>query len=116
VPDLTTGPNVAPVASFTVNCPQATCTVDATGSSDTPPGTIVSCAWNFGDGGTGTGLTANLHLKWRRRSPWSSQTTRVSLCAGNPHGQPDRRDRAVQRSQAPVVPDKPRNNPQDQQR
>jgi PKD repeat protein len=49
--------NVAPVASFTVNCPTATCTVDASGSSDTPPGTITSYEWDFGDGSTGTGMS-----------------------------------------------------------
>jgi large repetitive protein len=56
-PDQTTNPNVAPTASFTASCPQATCTVDASGSSDTPPGTIASYAWDFGDGTTGTGVT-----------------------------------------------------------
>ena len=55
--DQTTQPNVAPVASFTVSCPQATCTVDASGSSDTAPGTIASYAWDFGDGTTGTGVS-----------------------------------------------------------
>lgn len=55
--DQTVNPNVAPVASFTVSCPQATCTVDASGSSDTPPGTIASYDWDFGDGTTGTGVT-----------------------------------------------------------
>ena len=50
-------PNVAPVASFTVTCPQATCTVDASGSTDTAPGTVASYAWDFGDGTTGTGVT-----------------------------------------------------------
>jgi PKD repeat protein len=58
-PDPLSNPNVAPVASFTVSCPQATCTVDASASSDTAPGTIASYAWNFGDGGTGTGVTTN---------------------------------------------------------
>jgi len=55
--DQTVDPNVAPVASFTVSCPAATCTVDASGSSDTPPGTIASYAWDFGDGTTGTGVS-----------------------------------------------------------
>ena len=55
--DQTVNPNVAPVASFTVNCPAATCTVDASGSSDTAPGTIASYAWDFGDGTTGTGVS-----------------------------------------------------------
>jgi PKD repeat protein len=58
-PDPLSNPNVAPVASFTVSCPQATCTVDASASSDTAPGTIASYAWNFGDGATGTGVTTN---------------------------------------------------------
>jgi hypothetical protein len=52
--DQVASPNVAPVASFTVNCPQATCTVDASGSTDTAPGTVSSYAWDFGDGTTGT--------------------------------------------------------------
>jgi large repetitive protein len=55
--DQTVNPNVAPVASFTVSCPTATCTVDASASSDTSPGTISSYAWDFGDGSTGTGLS-----------------------------------------------------------
>lgn len=50
-------PNVAPVASFTVSCPQATCTVDASSSSDTAPGAVASYAWDFGDGTTGTGVS-----------------------------------------------------------
>ena len=57
-PDQTASPNVAPTASFTVTCPQMTCTVDASGSTDVAPGTVASYAWNFGDGSTGTGVTA----------------------------------------------------------
>jgi large repetitive protein len=57
-PDPTSAPNVEPVASFTTSCPQATCTVDASGSTDTAPGTVASYAWDFGDGTTGTGVTA----------------------------------------------------------
>ena len=55
--DQDANPNVAPVASFTVSCPTATCTVDASGSTDTAPGTISSYAWDFGDGTTGTGVS-----------------------------------------------------------
>lgn len=56
--DQGASPNVAPVAAFAASCPQNTCTVDASGSSDTSPGTVASYAWDFGDGATGTGVTA----------------------------------------------------------
>ena len=55
--DQASEPNVAPEASFTVSCPTPACTVDASASTDTAPGTIASYAWGFGDGGTGTGAT-----------------------------------------------------------
>ncbi|CAM3679408.1 PKD domain-containing protein [Nocardioides zeicaulis] len=55
--DQAASPNVAPVASFTAACPTATCTVDASASTDTAPGTIASYAWSFGDGTTGTGVS-----------------------------------------------------------
>jgi PKD repeat protein len=49
--------NMAPVASFTVDCSGPTCTFDASGSSD-PDGTIASYVWSFGDGTvTGGGAT-----------------------------------------------------------
>ena len=57
-PDPQSDPNVAPVASFTAACPQLTCTVDASASTDTAPGTVDSYAWDFGDGSSGTGVTA----------------------------------------------------------
>ena len=43
--------NTPPTASFTVSCPGASCSFTST-SSDVAPGTIVSYAWTFGDGGT----------------------------------------------------------------
>jgi len=49
--------NQAPVASFTFNCPDLTCSFDGTGSTD--DGTIVSYAWNFGGLATATGATAS---------------------------------------------------------
>ncbi|MCR2814205.1 MULTISPECIES: PKD domain-containing protein, partial [Microbacterium] len=50
-------PNQAPTASFTLRKEGQDISVDAAASSD-PDGTIVSYAWNFGDGSTGTGATA----------------------------------------------------------
>ena len=52
----TVEPNQAPTASFTFICDGAVCDFDGTGSSD-PDGSLVSYAWDFGDGGTGTGAT-----------------------------------------------------------
>ncbi len=45
-----------PVASFSVACTELACTFDGTGSSD--DGTIVTYAWDFGDGATTTGAQA----------------------------------------------------------
>ncbi|MHB0975584.1 MAG: PKD domain-containing protein [Candidatus Aquicultorales bacterium] len=49
-------PNKAPVASFVANAAGLTVNVNGTGSTDTD-GSIVSYAWNFGDGATGSGAT-----------------------------------------------------------
>ncbi|MEA2489746.1 MAG: hypothetical protein QOH21_1538 [Acidobacteriota bacterium] len=46
-----------PVASFTINCISLTCTADASASSDDHG--IVSYQWDWGDGSTATGPTAN---------------------------------------------------------
>jgi PKD repeat protein len=47
----------APIASFTTAISQFQVTVNGSGSYD-PDGSIVSYAWNFGDGSTATGVTA----------------------------------------------------------
>ncbi|MBG0737866.1 PKD domain-containing protein [Paeniglutamicibacter antarcticus] len=50
--------NVAPVAAFTSSVNALSASMDGSASKD-PDGTISSYAWNFGDGSTGTGLSAN---------------------------------------------------------
>ena len=50
--------NTPPTASFTTSCSQLTCSVNASGSTDTD-GTITSYAWSFGDGQTAIGMTSS---------------------------------------------------------
>jgi len=50
--------NNPPTASFTFSCTNLTCNFDASASSDSD-GSIVSYAWNFGDGSTASGLTTS---------------------------------------------------------
>jgi PKD repeat protein len=50
-------PNVDPVPSFTTTCTLLDCTFDAAGSTD-PDGTIVAWDWQFGDTGSGGGVSA----------------------------------------------------------
>lgn len=49
--------NLAPTASFTSTVDNLTASVNGSGSSDSD-GSIASYAWDFGDGSTGTGVTA----------------------------------------------------------
>jgi PKD repeat protein len=46
-----------PIASFTVSCTELTCQVDGVASSD-PDGSVDNYAWDFGDSGTASGVTA----------------------------------------------------------
>lgn len=50
--------NQPPTASFTSVCTGATCTFDSAASTDTD-GSIVSRAWTFGDGATGSGSSVS---------------------------------------------------------
>ena len=52
------GANQAPTAAFTATTAGLTADVNGAGSSD-PDGSVVGYAWTFGDGGTGTGVTAS---------------------------------------------------------
>ncbi|GAA4224927.1 hypothetical protein GCM10022254_05590 [Actinomadura meridiana] len=49
-------PNEAPTAAFTSNCDALDCTFNAAASADAD-GSIASYAWDFGDGGTATGVS-----------------------------------------------------------
>jgi PKD repeat protein len=48
--------NQPPVATFTYSCSGQDCAFDASGSSD-PDGAIASYGWDFGDGGSGSGVS-----------------------------------------------------------
>lgn len=51
--------NVAPVARFTSNCPELTCTFNASTTTDANPGDTLTYSWDWGDGTPGgTGVTA----------------------------------------------------------
>ncbi len=52
---VTPPPNQSPTASFTSSANNLTASFNAAASSD-PDGTVVSYAWDFGDGQTGTGV------------------------------------------------------------
>ena len=51
-------PNVAPTAAFTTAATDLAVAVNGSGSTDTD-GTVASYAWDFGDGATASGSTAN---------------------------------------------------------
>jgi PKD repeat protein len=51
-------PNTPPIARFTFSCSRLTCHFDGTGSSDAD-GTIDSYRWDFGDGTSARGGTAD---------------------------------------------------------
>jgi PKD repeat protein len=56
--DVTVTANAAPAAAFGSECADLVCAFDAARSTDAD-GTIAGYAWNFGDGGSATGATAN---------------------------------------------------------
>ncbi len=54
----TTPANQPPVPSFTTSCTAMTCNVNAGATTD-PDNNPLTYAWNFGDGATGSGVTAS---------------------------------------------------------
>lgn len=50
--------NQPPVASFTFSCNELSCSFNGAGSTDSD-GSIVSYAWNFGDGSSGSGVSTS---------------------------------------------------------
>ena len=58
VPPPPPPPPMPPIAVLDVNCAQFVCSFNGSASSD-PDGTIAAYAWNFGDGATASGATAN---------------------------------------------------------
>lgn len=66
------GGNLSPVALFTPSCTDHTCAFNAGFSAD-PDGSVVSYAWDFGDGTSGAGLTAS-HT-YATRNPYPVKLT-----------------------------------------
>ena len=58
LPTDDSAPDQKPVAVMDVSCDGLACEFDASGSSD-PEGKALSYAWSFGDGASGTGVTAS---------------------------------------------------------
>ncbi|GAB3997178.1 hypothetical protein GCM10028771_28490 [Nocardioides marmoraquaticus] len=73
VDDTPPPPNQDPSASFTADVRDLTATFDATGSRD-PDGAVVSYAWDFGDGTSGSGATAT-----RTYATPGSRTVRLTV-------------------------------------
>jgi PKD repeat protein len=87
------GQNLPPTASFVASCTLLDCAVDASGSTDSD-GTIASYAWGFGDGATGTGLTASHHYA-------TAGTYTVTLTVADDDGAPGSTTRPVSPTSPP---------------
>lgn len=88
-------PNQAPTADFTSSPTDLAVAVDGTASSD-PDGTIAAYAWDFGDGSTGSGMTAS-------RTYAAAGTYTVTLTVTDDNGVTAQTTRSVTVT-APAVP------------
>ena len=89
--------NQPPVASFSFTTNELTASFDASASKD-EDGTIVSYAWNFGDGTTGSGVTTS-------RTYAAAETYNVTLTVTDNDGATDSQTRSVTVSVTPPPPD-----------
>jgi subtilisin family serine protease len=89
--------NQPPVASFSYTTNDLTASFDASGSSDTD-GSIVSYAWNFGDGTTGSGVTTS-------RTYAAAGTYNVTLTVTDDDGATDSTTKSVSVTEEPASGD-----------
>ena len=66
--------NVAPTSSFTVNCSKASCSFDASRSTDSD-GSITSYAWNWGDGTSSSYTTPSAGHNYSTKGNYSVTVT-----------------------------------------
>lgn len=90
------GPNTPPNASFTATPQDLQLSVDASASSD-PDGTITAYAWDFGDGTSGTGTTA-------QHTYAKAGTYTVALTVTDNRGSTGKSTRAVTVTHTNVLP------------
>jgi len=88
--------NNPPVADFTYSCNDLTCSFNGSPSSD-PDGPIASYQWNFGDGGSSSGVS-------RSHTFGSSGTYQVKLTVRDDQDATDSRTRSVQVTAPPPPP------------
>jgi PKD repeat protein len=91
---MTSDPDLPPTAFFTTSCTARTCSFNASGSSDDHG--IASYFWSFGDGATGSGLTAS-------HTYATSATFTVTLTVNDTAGQAASTTRTVRPSLPPVA-------------